>query len=236
VSCVGWVRVAIRSAAGDHGHPLEVVGEDPQPDPGLGAGQAAQAGAAQAEAALEVADPGLDPDLPVARPSERSGPFELPPRCARVPVRCSPMRWTPRSATAWSLAAVPNPRSATTVPGSRPVLATTRVRWCGWPAPAGQRRLGSRCRPLPRWSPRAACAPRSSLASASLPRSIPLSCSIVSGVSGPARRTSLTSVVGCGTGWSRLMRQNRRQPIGSSRRSSRWPRRTGSRSPVGSGA
>jgi hypothetical protein len=39
-----------------------------------------------------------------------------------------------------------------------------------------------------------------------------LSCSTVSG---PARRTSLTRVIECGTGWSRPRRQNRRQPIES---------------------
>src|SRR5437899_7934988 len=56
-----------------HRHALQVVGEDAQPDPGPGAGQAAQAGAAQPEAALEVADAGLDPDPPGAQPAERSG-------------------------------------------------------------------------------------------------------------------------------------------------------------------
>ena len=60
-----------------------------------------------------------------------------------VPVRCSPTRLTPNAATAWSLAAVPNPRSPTTVPGGRPVTAMTR-------ATAGISRGASGG--LPRWS------------------------------------------------------------------------------------
>src|SRR5207244_3330389 len=64
-----------------------------------------------------------------------------------VPVRCNPTRLTPSSARARSLAAVPKPRSPTTVPGARPVTATTRSTagtswgasgglpwWGGWPA------------------------------------------------------------------------------------------------------
>jgi hypothetical protein len=43
-----------------------------------------------------------------------------------VPVRCNPTRLTPSASIAWSLAAVPNPRSPTTVPGGQPVSATTR--------------------------------------------------------------------------------------------------------------
>jgi hypothetical protein len=41
-----------------------------------------------------------------------------------VPVRCSPTRLTPNASMAWSLAAVPNPRSPTTVAGGRPVHTT----------------------------------------------------------------------------------------------------------------
>src|SRR4029453_14426379 len=69
--------------------------------------------------------------------------------------------------------------------------------------------------------------PPSSLPWASLATGAAFSSSITSG---PARRTSLTSVVGCGTGRSRPMRQNRRQPIES------LTSCTGSRSPAGSGA
>jgi hypothetical protein len=50
---------------------------------------------------------------------------------------------------------------------------------------------------------------RSSLPWASLATKAAFSCSTTPG---PARRTSLTRVVGCGTGRSRPMRQNRRQP------------------------
>jgi hypothetical protein len=48
---------------------------------------------------------------------------------------------------------------------------------------------------------------RSSLSSTSLPSSALLSCSTVCA---PLRRTSLISVVGCGTGEASGMRQNRR--------------------------
>lgn len=41
--------------AGDGGHPVEVVGEDSQAGPGLGAVEVAQAGATESESALEVA-------------------------------------------------------------------------------------------------------------------------------------------------------------------------------------
>jgi hypothetical protein len=53
---------------------------------------------------------------------------------------------------------------------------------------------------------------RSSLPAASLASSAALSWPITSG---PARPTSLLSVVGCGTGWSSGMRANRRQEIES---------------------
>ena len=53
---------------------------------------------------------------------------------------------------------------------------------------------------------------RSSLSVASLPSSAVLSCSAAAV---PQRRTSLLRVVGCGTGWSSGMRQNRRQAIES---------------------
>jgi hypothetical protein len=53
---------------------------------------------------------------------------------------------------------------------------------------------------------------RSSLPWASLATSAAFNCSITSG---PARPTSLTSVVGWGTGRSSPMRQNRRHPIES---------------------
>src|SRR5512132_3856103 len=79
---VGGRRSACGSA-GDHSHALQVVGEDPKPGPGLGARQPAQAGAAQPEAALEVADPGLDADPPVPQPPEGPSPLRRQPRPAR---------------------------------------------------------------------------------------------------------------------------------------------------------
>jgi hypothetical protein len=57
---------------------------------------------------------------------------------ASMPLRGNPMCLTPSAVSAWSLAAVPNPRSPTTVAGARPMSATTgcadgssygRVRW-----------------------------------------------------------------------------------------------------------
>ena len=61
------------------GHPLQVVGEDPKADPGGRARQAAQPGAAQPKATLEVADARFDADPPVAQPPERAGAFQLAP-------------------------------------------------------------------------------------------------------------------------------------------------------------
>lgn len=67
-------ELAWRSPA-DHRHPLEVVGEDSQPDPVLCAVEVAQVGAAQSESSLEVADAGFDSDPPVAYSPKRSGVF-----------------------------------------------------------------------------------------------------------------------------------------------------------------
>src|SRR4029453_5897019 len=64
-------------------YPLQVVGEDRQTDPGTGAAQRPQSGAPQPEAALEVADAGLDPDPPVAEAPAPPGPLVLQPRLAR---------------------------------------------------------------------------------------------------------------------------------------------------------
>jgi hypothetical protein len=102
-----------------------------------------------------MADPGLDPDPPVAQPAEGAGPLQRPPGLAWVPLRCNPIRATPSSASSRSLAALPNPRSPTTVPGARPVIATTHwtagpagLRPAGCSAGAGGRRQ-SRARPRP---------------------------------------------------------------------------------------
>src|SRR5437867_8837085 len=81
-AAAGWPWGLAVTVSPDYGHTLQVVGEDPQPDPGPGTGQSAQPRTAQPEAALEVADPGLDPDPPVAQPPERPGPFMLSPGLA----------------------------------------------------------------------------------------------------------------------------------------------------------
>lgn len=62
---------------GDDRHSVEVAGKDPKSGPCLGAGQATEAGAAEAGAALEVTDPGFDTDSPVTHPLERAATFVL---------------------------------------------------------------------------------------------------------------------------------------------------------------
>src|SRR6266545_7395256 len=83
VSSLGWVVARAAGSPGHDGHPLEVVGEHAQADPGARAGQAAQAGAPQPERALELADPRLDPDPPGAHALERAGLLQLPAGRAR---------------------------------------------------------------------------------------------------------------------------------------------------------
>src|SRR5215207_4091651 len=70
------------SPGGDPGHPLQVIGEDSQPDPATSTREPPQPGAAQPEAALEVADAGLDADPPVAQPPEGPGSLHRQPRLA----------------------------------------------------------------------------------------------------------------------------------------------------------
>jgi hypothetical protein len=100
--------------------------EDAPPNPGAGTAQPTQARAPQPERALEVANAGLDADPPVAQPSEPSSPLQRQPRLARRAGALLPNRLTPSASTAWSLAAVPNPRLPTTVAGTRSVTAATR--------------------------------------------------------------------------------------------------------------
>src|SRR6266545_4177682 len=151
-----WLPVV---SSGDHGHALQVVGEDPQPHPDRRAGQAAQPGAAQPERALEVADAGLDADPPVAHALEPSGPLHGSAGLAGRALRATPIRWTPRAARAMSLAAVPNPRAPTTVPGGRPVSAITSVTaGTSWAASPG----------LPLWVWWVAMKPRSHSASSTV--------------------------------------------------------------------
>jgi hypothetical protein len=76
-----------------------------------------------------------------------------------VPVRYSPTRFMPNASIAWSLAAVPKPRSPTTVPGGRPVTPMTRwTAGTSWGASGG----------LPRWSWWSQTNPRSSSATSSV--------------------------------------------------------------------
>src|SRR5215204_7094829 len=70
------------SPGGDPGHPLQVIGEDSQPDPATSTREPPQPGAPQPEAALEVTDAGLDADPPVAQPPEGPGPLQRQPRLA----------------------------------------------------------------------------------------------------------------------------------------------------------
>jgi hypothetical protein len=63
---------AVESPGGHHGQALQVEGEQPSPTQVL-------APCAATQAALEVADPGLDPDPPVRIPTERPGPLQLRP-------------------------------------------------------------------------------------------------------------------------------------------------------------
>lgn len=129
---------------------MEVVGEDPESGPGLGTAQSAKAGATKAETALEEADTGFDPDSPVTHLSDRAAAFVLSAGLSRVPLRWRPIRRTPSSAIVRSLTAVPNPRSATTVVGTRPTNAVTRsIEGTSCGASAG----------LPRWTWRSATNP-----------------------------------------------------------------------------
>jgi hypothetical protein len=68
-----------------YGHPLQVVGEDPQAHPGAGAAEPAKPVAPQPKGALEVPDAGLNADPPVAQPLKRPGPQPrgLSPRIAK---------------------------------------------------------------------------------------------------------------------------------------------------------
>jgi tetratricopeptide (TPR) repeat protein len=66
-TAIALYKQRLAAAPGGHyGHPLQVVGEDPQPHPSPGTCKAPHPGASQSEPALEVADPGLDADPPVA--------------------------------------------------------------------------------------------------------------------------------------------------------------------------
>lgn len=88
----GLLRMVVVSPVVD-GHPLEVVGEDPESGPGLGACEVAEAGAAESEGAFEVADPGFDADAPVPHRAEGAGAF----------VFAAGLAWCPRTLQAGPL-------------------------------------------------------------------------------------------------------------------------------------
>jgi hypothetical protein len=83
-------RCQSRCSAGSHRHALHVVGEHARPDPGASTGQPTKPRATQPEATLEMADPRLDPDPPVAQPAEGAGSLQRTPGLAWGAVALQP--------------------------------------------------------------------------------------------------------------------------------------------------
>ena len=130
-------------SSGHDGHPLKVVGEDAEAGPDACAGSRRRRVRRNPKRALELADPRLDPDPPVAHPLEHAGPLLFPAGVARRTRAGQPDPLDAKLGKGGVVGRGPNPRSATTVPGARPVSSMTcSTAGTSWAASPGLPLLG----------------------------------------------------------------------------------------------